>query len=121
MMASSDDSTIAASRAWCARRMASSAVGVAPPTTCCVSEAEWNDISLILKRHDHDKPARASWAVGIGLQPLSSRFLVPGAGLEPACLAAGDFKSPVSDQFHHPGAPPVSVKPGTSGKPPCPA
>ena len=25
--------------------------------------------------------------------------MVPGAGVEPACLAAGDFKSPVSTSF----------------------
>ena len=29
--------------------------------------------------------------------------LVPGAGFEPACLAAERFKRSVSRQFHHPG------------------
>ena len=43
--------------------------------------------------------------VRVGLDPLETRMdtrfplLVPGAGLEPARLAAGDFESPASTNF----------------------
>ena len=34
-------------------------------------------------------------SAGINHSPISPCNLVPGAGLEPACLSTGDFKSPV--------------------------
>jgi hypothetical protein len=35
----------------------------------------------------------------IGLKPSGFRDVVPGAGIEPARLAAGDFESPASTNF----------------------
>jgi hypothetical protein len=46
------------------------------------------------------KPAKRELSGLIGLlQTLLINLLVPGAGLEPARLAAGDFESPTSTNF----------------------
>src|SRR5437764_13018310 len=46
----------------------------------------------------------------------AQRCAMPGAGFEPACPRAPDFKSGASDQFRHPGAARVRFAAVPSGK-----